>query len=265
MIFVMENPQNAEELFKDWQETMLWSCLQGVMGEVYGNDKIHPASAAAVIGDFCFFAGKPDKELVAYKPEGCGKDFMIMIPRNEAWAALIEACYGEKAKKVTRYAIKKEPDVFSKEKLSEIVEGLSCEYDLKLMDEELFWWCKGQEWCRDWVRQYADYAAYQKYGLGAVILKDGEPVSGASSYSGYIGGIEVEIDTREDCRRRGLASVCGAKLILECLKRGWYPSWDAQNQWSAALAEKLGYHLDFEYEAYEILGNFFVGRKVNNG
>lgn len=254
MIFVMENPQNAEELFKDWQETMLWSCLQGVMGEVYGNDKIHPASAAAVIGDFCFFAGKPDKELVAYKPEGCGKDFMIMIPRNEAWAALIEACYGEKAKKVTRYAIKKEPDVFSKEKLSEIVEGLSCEYDLKLMDEELFWWCKGQEWCRDWVSQYEDYDEYRKKGLGVVILRDGVPVSGASSYSSYRDGIEIQIDTKREYRRKGLASISGAALILECLERGLYPSWDAQNKESVILAKKLGYHYDHDYTAYEIWG-----------
>lgn len=254
MIFVMENPQNAEELFKDWQETMLWSCLQGVMGEVYGNDKIHPASAAAVIGDFCFFAGKPDKELVAYKPEGCGKDFMIMIPRNEAWAALIEACYGEKAKKVTRYAIKKEPDVFSKEKLSEIVEGLSCEYDLKLMDEERFWWCKGQEWCRDWVSQYEDYDEYRKKGLGVVILRDGVPVSGASSYSSYRDGIEIQIDTKREYRRKGLASISGAALILECLERGLYPSWDAQNKESVILAKKLGYHYDHDYTAYEIWG-----------
>lgn len=254
MIFVMENPQNAEKLFKDWQETMLWSCLQGVMGEVYGNDKIHPASAAAVIGDFCFFAGKPDKELVAYKPEGCGKDFMILIPRNEAWAALIEACYGEKAKKVTRYAIKKEPDVFSKEKLSEIVEGLSCEYDLKLMDEELFWWCKGQEWCRDWVSQYEDYDEYRKKGLGVVILRDDVPVSGASSYSSYRDGIEIQIDTKREYRRKGLASISGAALILECLERGLYPSWDAQNKESVILAKKLGYHYDHDYTAYEIWG-----------
>ena len=80
--------------------------------------------------------------------------------------------------------------------------------------------------------------------------KDGEIVSGASSYSSYVRGIEIEIDTREDYRRRGLAYICGAKLVLECLGRGWYPSWDAQNQWSVALAEKLGYHFDHEYVTY---------------
>ena len=60
------------------------------------------------------------------------------------------------------------------------------------------------------------------------------------------------MDTHRDYRRRGLAAACSAKLILECRRRGWYPSWDAQNLWSVALAEKLGYHLDHEYTAYEV-------------
>ena len=50
----------------------------------------------------------------------------------------------------------------------------------------------------------------------------------ASSYTVYRGGIEIEIDTHPDHRRRGLARACGAALMLECLKRGLY-SWDAQN------------------------------------
>lgn len=254
MIYKMENPQKAENLFKGWEETLIWSCLQKVMGAVYANDVENPVSAAAVIGDFCFFAGKPDKELVAYKPKGCEKDFMIMIPQTEEWATLIEACYGEKAKRVTRYAIKKEPDVFSKEKLQEIVKGLSGEYDLKLMDEKLFLWCKEQEWCRDWVSQYEDYEEYGRKGMGIIILKDGIPVSGASSYSSYLDGIEIQIDTEPAYRRKGLASVSGAALILECLKRGLYPSWDAQNKESVILAEKLGYHYAHDYVAYEIWG-----------
>ena len=122
-----------------------------------------------------------------------------------------------------------------------------------MMDEQLFWYCKGVDWCRDWVAQYDDYAAYRNWGLGVVVLKDGEVVSGASSYSGYRGGIEIQIDTREDYQRQGLACACGAKLILECQRRGLYPSWDAQNPASVALAEKLGYRLDHEYMAFEVL------------
>lgn len=52
--------------------------------------------------------------------------------------------------------------------------------------------------------------------------------------------------------RQGLAFACGARLILECLQRGLYPSWDAQNEGSLALARKLGYHFDHAYTAFEI-------------
>lgn len=41
-----------------------------------------------------------------------------------------------------------------------------------------------------------------------------------------------------------------ARLILECLKRGLYPSWDAVDLRSVTLAEKLGYHMDRPYPVY---------------
>lgn len=258
MIGKCECIEKAEEIFAGWQETLIWSCLQGVMGEIYTEQVTKPESAMALLGDFCFLAGVPDEELTRFRPAGCAQEFVIMVPRDEGWEEMIERCYKRKAKKVTRYAFHKEPDVFCKEKLEKMVSALPGEYILRMLDEELFCWCregqKEREWCRDWVSQYADYGMYRKYGLGVVVIKDGEPVSGASSYSSYRGGIEIEIDTREDYRRRGLARVCGAKLILECLKRGLYPSWDAQNPWSKALAESLGYRYDHEYTAYEIWG-----------
>ncbi|MDE7312093.1 MAG: GNAT family N-acetyltransferase [Eubacterium sp.] len=251
MIFALSETRKAMPLFDGWQETMVWSCLQGVMGKIYVNHTKEPVSAMAVLGDFCFLAGEPDPELVLSHSND--QAFCIMVPKDSAWAGCIEACYQKRAKKVVRYAVKKEPDVFDTKLLQRIVDRLPGEYSLRMIDQALFRRFHKIGWCSDWVAQYEDYEKYQAYGMGAVILKDGEPVSGASSYSGYLGGIEVEIDTREDFRRKGLASVCGAKLILECLKRGWYPSWDAQNLWSLALAEKLGYHFDKEYTAYEVL------------
>lgn len=254
MIIKCENLEPVSRLFEGWEETIIWSCLQGVMGAVYADRQEEPASAMAILGDFIFFAGKPMEELVAYKPEWCKKDFIIMVPQSAGWATLIERHYGEKAKKVTRYAIKKEPDIFDREKLEAAVESLPEGYTMKMMDEALFWQCREIDWCRDWVAQYEDFEAYRRYGLGVVICKDENPVAGASSYSGYRGGIEIEIDTREEYRRKGLAYASGARLILECQKRGLYPSWDAQNPGSAALAEKLGYHFDYAYTAYEIWG-----------
>lgn len=254
MIFEVKNMEKAAALFGNWQETLIWSCLQQVMGKLYGDSEEEPASVMALLGDFCYFAGEPNRELTLYKPKWCRQDFVIMVPQNERWAEMIESCYPEKAKKVIRYAIKKEPGIFDREKLQKAVDGLPAGYSLKMVDEELFYRCKENKWCRDWTAQYENYELYQKHGLGAVILKEGEPVSGACSYTGYREGIEVEVDTKEEYRRQGLAYICAAKLILECLDRGWYASWDAQNKWSVGLAQKLGYHFDREYTAYEIWG-----------
>ena len=244
--------ENVNEIFKNWNETLIWSCLQGIMGEIHTNSA--EDAAMAILGDFAFYAGNPSEELVRFKPESCKQDFIIMVPQNDEWAELIEKCYGDKAKKVTRYAIKKEPAIFDVVKLEQATLDMPAGYELKMMEELEYNMCRSNGWANDLVSQYKDYDTYKELGLGVSVLKDGELVAGASSYSIYGEGIEIEIDTREDHRRKGLAYACGAKLILECLKKGLYPSWDAQNQWSVALAEKLGYHFSHEYTAYEIMG-----------
>lgn len=254
MIYEVHQTDKAAPLFAEMNDTTITSCLQGIMGKVYADSLDNPRSVMAILGDFCFLAGEPCAELALYKPTHLTQDFMIMVPQNEAWCQLVEKCYTQKAKKVTRYALKKDGDVFDRTMLQAIVDGLSRDYSLQLIDEALYLKCRETPWCKDWVANFPDYGLYNKYGLGVTVLKDGEPIAGASSYSGYIGGIEIEIVTKEEYRRQGLASVCGAKLILECLKRNLYPSWDAQNKWSASLAQKLGYHYDGEYTAYEIHG-----------
>lgn len=244
--------KDVTNMFDNFNETIIWSCLQGVMGEIH-TDKTADA-AMAILGDFAFFAGKPSEELIMFKPESCRQDFIIMVPENDEWAKLIEKSYGDKAKKVSRYAIKKEKDVFDVVKLKQACSQLPKGYELHLLEEAEYHLCQKNSWANDLVSQFQDYAAYKKLGLGVVVLKDKELVAGASSYSRYNEGIEIEIDTRIDHRRKGLAYACGAKLILECLEKGLYPSWDAQNIWSVSLAEKLGYHFSHEYTAYEIMG-----------
>lgn len=254
MVYEVKNTESVRHIFGQWGETLIWSCQQGIMGKIYVTNFDRPVSAMAIIGDFAFYAGEPDKELVSYKPVWCKQDFIIMVPQNDAWEPLIEQSYGGKAKPVLRYAIKKEMGIFDQKKLQQAVSELSKEYDLCCIDEKIYKMCKAEPWSWDLVSQFENYDEYEELGLGVVILKKGKIVSGASSYSRYQEGIEIEIDTKEEYRRKGLAYVCGAKLILECLKRNLYPSWDAQNKWSVSLAEKLGYHFSHAYKAYEIWG-----------
>jgi GNAT superfamily N-acetyltransferase len=175
-----------------------------------------------------------------------------MIPQSEYWGILIEEKYENRFKKYNRYAIKKEKDVFKLNKLQSYIDRLPCEYELLPIDERLYNISGKESWSYDFCSQFSSYSDYRQRGIGFVILHLGKLVCGASSYTVYDGGIEIEIGTRQEYRQRGLATVCASKLILECLKRGLYPSWDAANKESLALAEKLGYHFDKEYVTYEI-------------
>lgn len=251
MIVKLEKPERAEALFEGCTDTTLFSCLQGVMGEVYGDDAERPGAARAILGDFSFFGGKPTEELLRLFGE---LEFHIFVPGSKAWERLIESCLGAKVRRVLRYAIRKEPEVFDRNGLLKAASSLPAEYELRQIDEELYHRCLEEKWSRDFVGNYPDYDAYRRLGLGMAVVRGGELVAGTSSYSSYHGGIEIEVGTKEAYRRKGLAYACSAGLILACLERGLYPSWDAQNLHSVGLAKKLGYHFDREYAVYEYYG-----------
>lgn len=182
-------------LFKGWEETLIWSCLEGYMGKAWTNNLGKPQVALIIIGDFAFLAGNSDlvQTETLVKPKG---------------------------------------------------------FELKPIEKELYEKVQKEEWCQDLCSQFPTYQEYEQLGIGFCILHEGKVVSGASSYTVYSRGIEIEIDTHEAYRKKGLATVCAAQLILACLEKGLYPSWDAASKISISLAEKLGYHLAYEYTTY---------------
>ncbi|MDP4145475.1 MAG: GNAT family N-acetyltransferase [Bacillota bacterium] len=241
-------------IFDGWNETLLWSCLQGYMGNAWADDIENPKSAQIITGDFCFFAGTPNIELIKNIPEYFSSQCILMIPQSDEWGSLIEQQYENNYQKFMRYAIKKEHDIFDTKKLQSFIERLPSTYNISQIDEGIYNKIMSEDWSKDLCSQFPTYNDYKKYGLGFVIMHNDRVVSGASSYTVYNKGIEIEIDTQEEYRRNGLALVCASKLIFECLNRGLYPSWDAANKESAALAAKLGYHLEKEYTTYSITG-----------
>lgn len=248
MVYELLDVKKAEAIFEGWEETLIYSCLQQVMGKIFVTDLNYPKAACAFVGCFAFYAGIPEKDLVQMKPDG----FVIMTPENEDWANLIEECFPN-AKKVTRYAIKKNTK-FDEGKLKENVNRIPDGYELCKIDGEIYEQCLCNEVTSDFVSVFESKEKYLRDGRGMVIRKDGKIVAGASSYTRYKQGIEIEVDTIESERRKHLATIACSALILECLKENLYPSWDAQNMNSVHLAEKLGYEYSHEYVAYEVTG-----------
>ena len=246
MIYELNDTSKVKSLFDGWEETLIYSCLQKVMGKIFVTDLENPKSALAFVGCFGFLAGAPDRELVINKPEG----FVIMVPQNEQWATLIEECFPD-AKRVTRYAIKKDTK-FDIDQLQKEIAKLPDGYELKKIDSAIYDKCLENPVTVDFVSAFGSKEKYLQIGRGMVITKNGEIVAGASSYTRYNEGIEIEVDTVKSERRKHLATIVCAALILNCLNEGLYPSWDAQNRNSVHLAEKFGYEFDHEYVAYEV-------------
>jgi hypothetical protein len=246
MVYELADTAKVTSLFEGWSETLIWSCLQKVMGKIYVTDLEEPQSALAFAGCFAFYGGEPDRELVMHKTA----DFVIMTPRNEEWADCIEDCFPN-AKKISRYDIKKDTK-FDKDLLHKLTGRLPEGYELKDIDANIYDMCLSDPATRDFVSSFESKEKYLDIGRGVVITRSGKIVAGASSYTRYNEGIEIEVDTVEGERRKGLATAASAALILRCIDEGLYPSWDAQNMNSVHLAEKLGYELDYEYTAYEV-------------
>jgi len=243
-IRIMTLLEKIATLFSGWEETMIWSVLQGHMGYTLVDEEAAPVSAQLVIGDLCFFGGQPNEALAS---QAASEE---IVPQNDAWSETIERVWGDRVTKRLRYAIQKEPAVFRRELLERYVNALGAEYELKLFDASVCEQSIAESWSRDFCSCFQGFDDFLKRGFGVAILHKGALVSGASSYTVYSGGIEIEIDTKPEYRERGLATVCGARLILEALDRGLYPSWDAFDLRSVSLAEKLGYHMSHPYVIY---------------
>ena len=54
----MTDVKKIAPLFEGWEETMIWSCLDGSMGYALCDDENRPVSAQIALGDLCFFAGE---------------------------------------------------------------------------------------------------------------------------------------------------------------------------------------------------------------
>ena len=167
----MKQMKAIAPLFSGWQETMIWSCLQGHMGVAAADDWKSPSSACITVGDFSFFAGRPCEKLVR---EAKGD---ILVPRETGWFSCLEAVLERQIVKSCRYAIKKEPDVFSEEILKNCLDRISPEFSVVPIDRKLYDMVLAEEWSRDFCSQFTNFEDYFTRGLGFVAVYAGKPVA----------------------------------------------------------------------------------------
>jgi len=221
--------------------------------------------AGELAAGFSFLAGDASspaaRELVAvWPPENMGG--CTLVPENDRWAALVEEVFPQ-SEKHTRYATSKTEHNFNHDRLRAMTADPSDELHIVRIDASMYDKIYSQNWSKDLVANFPDGESFERLAVGFACLHGGEIVGAASCYSVYDRGIEIEIDTREDFRRRGIARACAASLVLYALEHGLYPSWDAANLMSMGLAQSLGYIPAGEYPGYWLSAKMRCAERSN--
>lgn len=248
--------KKIKHMYDGSEHTLIYSYLDGLMGEAWVDNTEAPTCAMMILGDDVFYGGDytsdAAKALISYIPESYELPYLVAIPEDNGWRALIETTYEGRYRRFERYATVKDMQGFDQEQLKKYIKTLPPGYTIKPFDNALYDEAMTNKWSTCFASNFTSAEDFLGKGIGFGVIHEGHLVCGASSYNVYHGGIEVQITTKKEYRRKGLAIACGSALILACLEQQKYPNWDAAHKGSLELAKKLGYRFKEAYDAYEI-------------
>jgi GNAT superfamily N-acetyltransferase len=217
--------------------------VEGQMGRTYADDPERPTAYRITIGPFWYFAGDAGgpsgRALMGEFPP-----YSLLMPSPPGWIALARETFGEGLVSFPRYSFA--ADSLSEARLAGLLDKSPYRDRVVRVDAELL--ARPDNYVE--IADFDSPADFLARGVGYTLLEEGKLVGAAYSSLVCSRGIEVSLFVDEPYRRRGIATALSATLLLECLRRGLRPNWDAANSESRALAEKLGYIFIESYESY---------------
>jgi hypothetical protein len=244
MIEIVENRSSVlSRLFRSFQWNYLPDAiLDGYIGRAYTDSATSPHIAMLSIPNLrlSIYGGDCQHPTARTNLEQLAAGTALLFAEQD-WEQLAQEVIGGRLLNYRRYA-------FTSEKLdSDHLRDLSSQtprgYRLEKMDMDLARRLAGEEspFSADHVRNFGSPERFIQCGFGFCLLAGDEIVSAATTFVVCNKGIEIQINTREQHRGRGLATVGAANLLLLSLEQNLDPNWDAANDVSVRLAKKLGY------------------------
>ena len=254
MIKVKDNERKLiAPLFEGIWDSMVIAYLQGYQGDAWVDKMPNPEAGFIVSGEYSFWGGDAENSEIREAARNLfdyiqGEETTaIYAPEHLEWRDMLLEIQGEHAEEVMRYWIVQKDYDFDLEKLQGFVDALPEGFELVPFDEELYDQAMSEAWSSEFCETFDSASDYLTKGFGFAATHEGKLVAGTSTMTVYDGGTETQVATREDYRQRGLALPTAARFVLECQKRGIRPCWDAANQISLHMAQKLGYEYNGEY------------------
>ena len=232
--------------------------LEGAMGQAIADDAEDPRVAVLqapnlqlniVGGD----AGHP-----------AAREYLEQLPKHsalffgaEGWEELVQSIHGSKMIEMPRYAFISE--ALDLEQLRGLASRVPDGYRAVQMDLDLAQRLGAEKsrFAEDHMVNFDSPEDFVARGFGFCLLHGDQIASVATTFAICSKGIEIQINTREEHQRKGLATAVAAQLIMHSLEQGLDPNWDAANESSVGLATKLGYTPQGTYPML-----FYTGSRV---
>lgn len=221
--------------------------LEGIAGRAYVDQLKKPHVSMLVYADIVAFGGDASHlnalDLIEQLPFEKG-----ILPLPTGWEDLLRKRFGPQIVELERYSFSDK--LLSLDHMEKIVNNRPLEYELHKIDAAIAEMVLSapSPVREDHVHNYGSVDRFLTLGRGYCLLEEGKIISIASSYASCAKGIEIQINTEETYRGKGLAMVVAAALIKDCLQNDQAAHWDAANPTSARLAERLGYTPTGQYK-----------------
>lgn len=230
-----------------WLPPIIRPVVYGDMGFVCVDRLDEPAVCSLSLSDFVLYAGDAGTPAARYFIDTTERPCYV-LPSTRGWEKLVRTASNPRSH--TRYTFSHER--LEAGRLRGRPKALPDGFDIRRFDEAAVERAASERWSLSFVENFADPADFLERGIGFGVFRGEVLVAAASSFAVYDRTVEIEVDTHPSYRRRGFAAAASARLILACLERDLVPHWDAANEASRALAERLGFTLERRYEVVQL-------------
>ncbi|WP_281556324.1 GNAT family N-acetyltransferase [Thalassomonas sp. RHCl1] len=225
------------------------SILDSGMCQIYANNALSPDVFVIKNGIFCLLGGNSAHQDAGRIIKVLSTN-SILLPGPQQWLDKLQASRHIELESLTRYSMSHQSLCI--EELNQWIAKSGANTTIFAIDESYARAISKSEQFGYHLQNFSSAENFLARGIGFVACINKQIVAVASSALVCNKGIEINIMVDEKHRGKGIATSLGATLVKTCLTAKVIPHWDAGNEASLRLAQKLGYTRRESYIAYRI-------------